>query len=81
MTNAGTPHPHTGKTKHFVRFSNLASIIKDVLQFDKKNLPCRKKNCILKSYTILVELCISQRIEILSEVASFLIHAFARYQI
>ena len=63
-----------------MRFSNLASIIEDVLQFDKKNFFFLEKKK-LHTYTILEERCISQRVEILSEIDSFLIHAFERYQI
>ena len=63
-----------------MRFSNLASIIEDVLQFDKKNFFPLEKNK-LHTYTMLEERCISQRVEILSEVDSFLMHAFERYQI
>ena len=63
-----------------MRFSNLASIIEDVLQFDKKNFFFLEKNK-LHTYTILEERCISQRVEILSEGDPFLMHAFARYQI
>ena len=63
-----------------MRFSNLASMIENVLQFDKKNFFFLEKNKLHK-YTILEERCISQRVEILSEVDSFLMHAFERNQI